>query len=136
MASAAKKITRVLLAKFELESHDRGIYAVAKMLEHAGMEVILHVFQKTEEVVGIAEQEDVDVIGVTTSSGDTHLIFLPEIIDQLKKKGMDKTIVIGGGRMIGDDVPILLEKGVRKVFGPGSQRDDIVNFIREAVSIG
>ena len=72
---------------------------------------------------------------MSTSSGDTHLVFSPDIVDQLKGKGMDNIIVIGGGRMISDDVRILLEKGLGKVFGTGSQRDEVVNFIRENVSL-
>lgn len=130
-----KRKIRVLLAKFDLESHDRGLYLISKMLQNAGMEIVLHIFQKTEELVKIAAQEDVDVIGLTTSSGDTHMIFFPEIIEHLKKEGMGSILVIGGGRIFGEEAQALLEKGVAGIFGPGSQREEIIDFIEQNVDL-
>ncbi|MFH2011747.1 MAG: cobalamin-dependent protein [Pseudomonadota bacterium] len=126
---------RVLMTKFDLESHDKGYFLVATLLQRAGMEVIMHVFQKTEEVVEVALQEDVDVIGLSASSGDTHLLFLPEIVDQLKRKDMQRVLVIGGGRIFGKDAQLLMDKGVSGVFGPGTQGYEIVDFIKERIAL-
>lgn len=80
MADKKKRPIRVLMAKFDLESHDRGFYLVANMLKNSGMEVVLLVFQNTLEAVENAVQEDVDVIGLSALSGDTSKVFLLEII--------------------------------------------------------
>lgn len=130
-----KRKIRVLMTKFELESHDRGFYLVANLLRDAGMEVIMHIFQRTEEVAEIALQEDVDVVGLSALSGDTAVVFLPEIVDQLKKKGMQRVLVIGGGRIFGKDAQVLLNRGVSGVFGPGTQADAIIDFVKENVML-
>lgn len=131
MEDSNKRPIRVLLAKFELESHDRGFFLVSRMLRDAGMEVLLLVFQNTIEVVNTALQEDVDVIGLSVLSGDTHKVFLPEIADHIKNRGMDDILLIAGGRILGDDIDLLLGKGVDMIFGPGSQQQEIVGYIKE-----
>lgn len=39
--------------------------------------------------------------------------------------------MIVGGFIPPEDVSFLLSKGVRKVFGPGSKMEDIVNHVKE-----
>jgi methylmalonyl-CoA mutase C-terminal domain/subunit len=131
---AEGKPIRVLIAKFELESHDRGARVVAKMLADAGMEVIYCVFRSTGEILKMAIEEDVDVIGLSALSGDTHNVFLSELMELLKAHKMDNIVVIAGGRIPDEDVPGLLKIGVRQIFGPGSLRDEIVDYIRESVA--
>jgi methylmalonyl-CoA mutase cobalamin-binding domain/chain len=70
MAEAARRRTRVVIAKPGLDGHDRGAKVVARALRDAGMEVIytgLH--QSPEEIVATAMQEDVDAIGLSILSG-------------------------------------------------------------------
>ena len=130
MDAGNKRPIRVLLAKFELESHDRGFFLVSRMLRDAGMEVLLSIFQDTLQVVNTALQEDVDVIGLSVLSGDTHKVFLPEIAEHMKNKGMDDILLIAGGRILGDDIDLLLGKGVDMIFGPGSRQQEIVDYIK------
>ena len=54
---------RILLCKWALDAHDRGVRTVAKALSKAGMEVIFTRFEQPVEVVRAAEDEDVDLIG-------------------------------------------------------------------------
>jgi methylmalonyl-CoA mutase C-terminal domain/subunit len=46
--------------------HDRGIRVVASALRDAGVEVIFARYFMSEDIVKIAEQEDVDVIGISS----------------------------------------------------------------------
>ena len=79
----------------------------------------------------IAVEEDVDVVGLSSLSGAHDL--LPEVVDQLKKRGREDILVIAGGIIPDEDIPVLKEKGVSAVFGPGTPVPEIAKFIRENV---
>lgn len=123
---------RVLVAKPGLDGHDRGAKVIARALRDAGMEVIYTGLRQTpEQIVVAAEQEDVQVIGISILSG-AHMYLLPEIIKLLKEKELEKDIlVIAGGIIPEQDVEKLLNLGIKKIFGPGSSTTDIIEFIKE-----
>jgi methylmalonyl-CoA mutase C-terminal domain/subunit len=75
----------------------------------------------------------VDVIGLSVLSG-AHLALLPRIVELLHINGMSDVLVIAGGIIPDEDVPLLKEAGVHGIFGPGTLTDDIVRFIQEHVS--
>lgn len=126
----ASKI-RVLVAKPGLDGHDRGAKVVANALKDAGMEIIYTGLHQTPEMIAeSAVQEDVDVVGLSILSG-AHMTMFPRIIDLLKEKGAEHILVFGGGIIPAEDVEKLEEIGVARIFGPGTDTGDIVNFIRE-----
>ena len=121
---------RVLMAKCGLDGHDRGVKVVARALRDAGMEVIytgLH--QMPEQVVNAAIQEDVDVIGLSILSG-AHMTVFSKIILLLKKKCLHDILVTGGGIIPAGDRKKLNEMGVGKLFAPGADRKEIVEYIQ------
>lgn len=121
---------RVLIAKPGLDGHDLGAKYVARALMDAGMEVIYTGLQQTPgQVVSVALQEDVDVIGLSFLSG-AHLGLTAKIMDRLKKQGIDDKIVIAGGAIPGHDVPQLKKAGVHEVFPTASPVENIVEFIK------
>jgi methylmalonyl-CoA mutase C-terminal domain/subunit len=127
----ARDRIRVLVAKPGLDGHDRGAKVVARALRDAGMEVIYTGIRQTPEmIVQSAVQEDVDVVGLSVLSG-AHMELFPLIIDGLKQKGKEDTLVIAGGIIPDDDIPILKQMGVKAAFGPGTPTHDIVAFIKE-----
>jgi len=124
---------RVLIAKPGLDGHDRGAKIVARALRDAGMEVIytgLH--QTAEMIVEAAVQEDVDVIGLSLLSG-AHMTLFTDVTRLLKQKNMQDILVVGGGIIPEDDVPVLKKAGISGVFGPGTQVETIVDFILKNV---
>jgi methylmalonyl-CoA mutase C-terminal domain/subunit len=124
---------RVLVAKPGLDGHDRGAKIIARALRDAGMEVIYTGIRQTPEaIVSTAVQEDVDVVGLSILSG-AHLELLPIVMDGLKEAGMGDTMVIAGGIIPEDDVPIVKRMGVTEVFGPGTFTSDIVDCIRKGL---
>ena len=126
-----KKKIRVLAAKPGLDGHDRGIKVIANALMDAGMEVIYTgLRQSPEQIVETAIQEDVDVIALSILSG-AHDFLFPRIMELLKEKGVDDVLVIGGGIIPDEDIPILKEIGIAEVFGPGTYTDDIVKYIKD-----
>jgi methylmalonyl-CoA mutase C-terminal domain/subunit len=127
-----KKI-RVLVAKPGLDGHDRGAKVIARLLRDAGMEVVYTGIRQTPEMIAEAAlQEDVDVVGLSILSG-AHMTLFPRVMELLRESDMDDVLVVAGGIIPDEDVPVLHEMGVKGVFGPGTPGDLIVEFIRENV---
>lgn len=126
---------RVLLAKPGLDGHDRGAKVVARALRDAGMEVIYTGLRKTpQQIVAAAVQEDVDVVALSILSG-AHNTLLPKVVDLLKDNDAEDILVIAGGVIPDDDIPYLLEKGIKKVFTPGSSITEQADYIKANVNI-
>jgi methylmalonyl-CoA mutase C-terminal domain/subunit len=121
---------RVLVGKPGLDGHDRGAKVVAAALRDAGMEVIytgLH--QTPEQVVDAAVQEDVDVVALSVLSG-AHMTLFPEILELMRARGVGDRLLTGGGIIPNDDMTALAGLGVGRLFGPGTNTQDIVGYIR------
>jgi methylmalonyl-CoA mutase C-terminal domain/subunit len=128
-----KRTIRVLIAKPGLDGHDRGAKMLTLGLRDEGMEVIYTGIRQTPEaIVQAALQEDVDVVGLSCLSGAYNYLF-PEVVKLLGEKGMNQVLVIGGGIISPDDIALLKEKGIKGIFGPGTQVKDVASFIREHV---
>lgn len=130
-----KRPIRVLVAKVGLDGHDRGAKVIATALRDAGMEVIYTGLRQTPEmVVNAALQEDVDAIGVSILSG-AHMTIFPRIMDVMKEKGMNDVLLTGGGIIPEDDMKVLNQSGVGKLFAPGTSTSEIAGYITEWVKI-
>lgn len=124
---------RVLIAKIGLDGHSRGAYVVAHELRQAGMEVIYTGIRQTSaSVARTAVQEDVDVIGISSMVG-AHLSIVKKLTQELEGlKASDIPIIIGG--IIPDeDYDQLQALGVRKIFPPGSEVKEIVQYIHSVI---
>jgi methylmalonyl-CoA mutase C-terminal domain/subunit len=124
---------RVLVAKPGLDGHDRGAKVIARALRDAGMEVIYTGIRQSPEMIAqAANQEDVDVIGMSILSG-AHLEILPEIMTLLRDQGMEEVIVVVGGIIPEVDRQPLRDLGISEVFGPGTTTTAIVEYIEQSV---
>ncbi len=127
-----KKI-RVLIAKPGLDGHDRGAKIIARAMRDAGMEVIYTGLRQTPEMIAsAAEQEDVDVIGLSILSG-AHNTLCPRLMDLLRQNHMEDVIVLVGGIIPEADIATLKQVGISQVFLPGASTQDIVKFVLERV---
>jgi methylmalonyl-CoA mutase C-terminal domain/subunit len=125
---------RVLVAKPGLDGHDRGAKVIARALREAGMEVIYTgLRQSPEMIVEAALQEDVDVVGLSILSG-AHMELFPLIMDGLKQKGLNHVLIVAGGIIPEEDVPVLKKLGIEAIFRPGAMTQDIVDYIRTAMA--
>jgi methylmalonyl-CoA mutase C-terminal domain/subunit len=125
------KRIRVLLAKVGLDCHTRGINVISTALRDSGMEVIyLGPFQTPAGIVKAAIEEDVDVIGVSSLSGG-HMLPFSEICQLLKEKGISNILFVGGGFITKDEADILRERGISRIFGPGTTTNSVVKYIQE-----
>src|SRR5918994_5539492 len=131
--SDAKKI-RIVVAKPGLDGHDRGAKIIARALRDAGMEVIytgLH--QTPEQIAETVIQEDAHAVGLSILSG-AHMTLVPRVVKLLKEHGADDVVVTVGGTIPAEDIAELKELGVAEVFTPGASTQEIVDYIRGAVS--
>ncbi|MGZ3592800.1 MAG: cobalamin B12-binding domain-containing protein [Syntrophales bacterium] len=122
------KRKRILIARLGMDAHWRGSVVVARALRDAGMEVIYIGNQMPEGIVRTAIQESVDIIGLSSLSGN-HMILAPEVVQILKREDADDIKVIFGGTVPPEDIPLLKEAGIAEVFGPGTSLKKIIDFI-------
>ncbi|WP_217586651.1 methylmalonyl-CoA epimerase [Lentibacillus saliphilus] len=124
---------RVLIAKPGLDGHDRGALVISQALRDRGMEVIYTgLRQSPVQIAQAAIQEDVDVVGVSSLSGAHNTLF-PKIIEELKKRGAEDIPVIGGGVIPAEDIPFLIDSGIKKVFTSGASTDALANYIEQLI---
>ena len=127
-----KKI-RVLIAKPGLDGHDRGAKVIARGYRDAGFEVIytgLH--QTPEQIVNATIQEDADLVGISCLSG-AHMHLFSEVVNQLREKGANDVIVIGGGTIPREDIPLLKKIGIKEIFSPGTPLNEIIKWTKKNV---
>lgn len=128
-----KKI-RIVMAKPGLDGHDRGIKVLARAYRDAGMEVIyLGLRQTPEMIVSAALQEDADVIALSILSG-AHMTIFPRVKELMAENGMDDVLLTGGGIIPDKDMAELAERGVGKLFGPGTPIQETVDYITDWVT--
>jgi methylmalonyl-CoA mutase, C-terminal domain len=120
---------RVLLAKPTHDCHDRGVRHVARKFRDAGFEVIFTNFLLPEEVLHTAVEEDVNVIGVSSSSGG-HMPVFEVLLAGLREHGLEDVLVLGGGVIPAEDAQRLMGEGVSAIFGPGTTAEDAIALIR------
>ncbi|MFQ5484007.1 MAG: cobalamin B12-binding domain-containing protein [Desulfobacterales bacterium] len=125
-----KRRIRILIAKPDLDGHDRGAKVVAMALRDAGMEVAysgLH--QNVDQIVRTALEESMDVIGLSIMTG-AHLSICQRLLTKLKSEKMENVRLIVGGVIPKDDIAKLKAMGVHGVFPGPTPFDEIVEFIR------
>ena len=129
---ADKKI-KVIMAKPGLDGHDRGAKLLARIFSEAGMEVVYTGLRQTPDmIVNAALQEDADVVGLSSLSG-VHNYFFPEVVKKLKEKGLNHVLIVGGGIIPEEDIPVLKKAGMSEIFGPGTNTGKIVEYIKSNV---
>ncbi|WP_026906631.1 methylmalonyl-CoA epimerase [Paucisalibacillus globulus] len=125
---------RVLIAKPGLDGHDRGALVISQGLRDHGMEVVYTgLRQSPAQIAKAAIQEDVDVVGLSSLSG-AHRTLFPKVVEELKAANASDIPVIGGGVIPAEDIPFLVEQGVKKIFTSGSSIEDLANYIIDLVS--
>jgi len=126
---------RVVMAKLGLDIHWRGVLLVSQFLKDAGMEVIYIGNTFPDQIVEAAIEEDADVVGLSTLSGN-HLTLGPKVVTLLREKGMTDVKVFMGGVIPPRHVSLLKEAGIYEVYGPDTAMEVIVRGIEDALGRG
>ena len=125
---------RVVIAKPGLDGHDRGAKIVARTLRDAGFEVIYTgIRQRIEDIVSIALQEDLALVGLSILSG-AHLTLTTRTVEALRAADAGDIAVVVGGTIPQGDVPKLLDAGAAAVFPTGTPLDTLVQEVRKLTS--
>ena len=111
---------RMLVVKMGQDGHDRGAKVIATAFADIGFDVdVGPLFQTPEEAANDAVDNDVHIIGISSQAAG-HKTLAPKLIEALKEKDAEEIIVICGGVIPQQDYKFLLEKGVKAIFGPGT----------------
>ena len=125
---------RVLVAKPGRDGHDRGAKIVARTLRDAGFEVIYTgIRQRIEDIVAVALQEDVAVVGLSILSG-AHLALTTRVVEALRAADAGDIAVVVGGTIPEADIPRLKSVGAAAVFPTGTPLEALVREIRTLTS--
>ncbi|MEU4092357.1 protein meaA [Streptomyces sp. NPDC026673] len=109
---------RLLVGKPGLDGHSNGAEQIAVRARDAGFEVVYQGIRLTpEQIVSAAVAEDVHCVGLSILSG-SHAELVPDVLDRLRRAGVDDVPVIAGGIIPPADAAKLIESGVAAVFTP------------------
>ena len=126
---------RMLVVKMGQDGHDRGAKVIATAFADIGFDVdVGPLFQTPEEAAQDAIDNDVHVIGISSQAAG-HKTLAPKLIEALKGRDAGDILVICGGVIPQQDYEFLYEKGVKAIFGPGtnipSAASKILDLIRQ-----
>ena len=117
-----------MIAKLGMDAHWRGAIVVATGLRDAGMEVIYLGHATPEELVAVVTQEDADLLGLSSLSGN-HLGECRRVMEGLAAADLGDVTVVVGGTIPPGDVPVLRAMGVGAAFGSGTPLAVIVGEV-------
>ena len=119
-AQATGRRPRILVAKMGQDGHDRGQKVVVSAFADMGFDVdVGPLFSTPEEVAQQAVDADVHLVGVSSLAAG-HLSLVPALKQALADHGRPDIMVVVGGVIPPDDVPLLQEMGAAAVFLPGT----------------
>ena len=129
------KAPKILVCKLGQDGHDRGAKVVASTFGDLGFEVELSkLFMTPNELLLIARKSKADVIGISSHAAG-HLTLVPQFME-LANASNENFLVICGGVIPKEDYPILKEKGVTEIFGPGTNLLDAIYRVFNLVKYG
>jgi methylmalonyl-CoA mutase len=126
---------RMLVVKMGQDGHDRGAKVIATAFADIGFDVdVGPLFQTPEEAAQDAIDNDVHVIGISSQAAG-HKTLAPKLVEALNAAGAGEILVICGGVIPQQDYQFLYDRGVKAIFGPGTNipeaAKDILRLIRE-----
>ena len=126
---------RMLVVKMGQDGHDRGAKVIATAFADIGFDVdVGPLFQTPEEAAQDAIDNEVHVIGISSQAAG-HKTLAPKLVEALNAAGAGEILVICGGVIPQQDYQFLYDRGVKAIFGPGTNipeaAKDILRLIRE-----
>ena len=124
---------RMLVVKMGQDGHDRGAKVIATAFADIGFDVdVGPLFQTPEEAAQDAIDNDVHVIGISSQAAG-HKTLAPKLIEALKGRDAGDILVICGGVIPQQDYEFLYKKGVKAIFGPGTNIPAAASKILELI---
>lgn len=120
--SPKKNSARILIAKTGLDGHWRGATLVSRALSDAGFEVTMLGMATVEEIVAVAHDPDIDLLGISIGG---HIDVAERAIVEARKARPDLPVFVGG--VVPPWAKRKLEAMGVEVYPPGSQLQDITD---------
>jgi methylmalonyl-CoA mutase C-terminal domain/subunit len=57
-----------------------------------------------------------------------------KVLELLKERDASDILVFGGGIIPEDDIPLLEQAGVARIFTPGAKTQDVVDWVNSAIA--
>ncbi len=140
VSEALGRRVKILVGKPGLDGHSNGAEQIAVRARDVGMDVVYEGIRLTpEQIATSAHHEGVHVVGLSILSG-SHLELIPAVVTELRERGVDVPVVVGG--IIPDaDVEPLKAAGVAAVYTPKDFditriMQDIVRLVAERGGVG
>ena len=118
---------KFLVGKPGLDGHSNGAEQIAVRARDCGMEVVYEGIRLTPaQIVRAALDEAVHCVGLSILSG-SHVPLVKEVMDRMRKEGLDDVPVVVGGIIPPEDAKTLKAFGVAAVYTPKDfQLNDIM----------
>ena len=111
---------RIMVAKMGQDGHDRGAKVVATGYADMGYVVdVGPLFQTPAETAQDAVDNDVHIVGMSSLAAG-HKTLLPQLVEELEKRGRGDIMVIAGGVIPAQDYQFLKDHGAAASYGPGT----------------
>lgn len=124
---------RVLLGKMGLDGHDRGVKVIARAMRDSGIHVIYSGLWQTPKSLAVsARDEDCDLLAASMMS-NSHLVLGPRLLEGLKETGRPNLPVHMGGIIPQNDIPVMVNAGIRRCYTTGVGLLDIVEAVKSEV---
>ena len=120
----------IALAIMGIDQHENGAIAVARVLREAQMKVeYLGKFHTPTSVADNVIARGADVVGISCHSWE-YMRLVPQLVDELRARGADIPVVIGGSVITPEDAEKMRRAGVAAVFTNSTDGDAVIECIR------
>ncbi|PPD28267.1 MAG: protein meaA [Hyphomicrobium sp.] len=135
LSNALGRRVKFLVGKPGLDGHSNGAEQIAVRARDCGMDVVYEGIRLTPaQIVRAAGDEAVHVVGLSILSG-SHVPLVKEIMERMRKDGLDNVPVVVGGIIPPEDARTLKMFGVAAVYTPKDfQLNDIMADIVRLVA--
>jgi (2R)-ethylmalonyl-CoA mutase len=118
LAKELGKTPSLLMAKPGLDGHSNGAEQIAVRAADCGLDVTYDGIRLTpEQIVAAAKAKNASLIGLSILSG-SHVPLIRDVMNRLRQAGLDKIPVVVGGIIPPEDVHVLKQLGVARVYTP------------------
>jgi methylmalonyl-CoA mutase, C-terminal domain len=120
----------VALAIMGIDQHENGAIAVARVLREAQMKVqYFGKFQTPDSVAEKAIEAGADVLGISCHSWE-YICLVPQLIEELRERGSDIPVIIGGSVITPEDAEKMRQLGVAAVFTSSTGANALIECVR------
>jgi len=123
----------VALALMGIDQHENGAVAVTRVLREAQMKVQYYGrFNTPALLADRAIRDGVDVVGISCHSWE-YMRLVPQLVSELKSRGSNIPVVVGGSVITPEDGEMLLNEGVSAIFTSSTDTQAVIERLRELI---